>query len=132
MLLASASLGLGETSTGTGMVIGNVTNAPVRLLSTTHTIKDALQSAKFENKSAKPISAYRVGWASVVNGKPKFRNPQWMNVPANIEGGTIQTVPAQAIKPDLQARQMIFFIAEVHFADGSHWKAKRNEIAEGK
>jgi hypothetical protein len=125
VLLASfASTAFGET----GMLIARQDNAPVQLKSTTHGITDALESAVFTNRSAKSISAYRMGWTSVVAGKIHFYQGPWMNTPGKITAGADQTVPAQGIQINPAAQTMTFFVSEVTFADGTHWTANKTDL----
>jgi len=115
---------------GTAMVIARQPTAPVQLVKTLHGIPDLLQSAEFENRSGKSITSYRVGWAYITAGKSRFMTGPWMNVPTGIKPGLTETVPAQGVKLDKEATEIVFFISDVKFSDGGDWKAKHNELKE--
>jgi hypothetical protein len=113
---------------GTLMLIARQPDSPVQILRAQHGIPDVLESASFENRSDKVITSYRIGWATVAEGKSSFRAGEWMNVPAGISLGETATVPAQGISCDAQAEDMVFFVSEVKFSDGSRWKAKHSGL----
>jgi hypothetical protein len=110
------------------MILARQNAAPVQLLSTTHGLADALEKAKFQNRSDKVISAYRIGWAIVRNGRTTFKLGSWMNVPSGIQPEAVQTVLAQGVQLERHAQKMVFFVSEVRYSDGSHWKASRNSL----
>ncbi len=112
----------------TGMSIGMQANAPVQLKSATHGIPDALEAAVFTNRSGKSITAYRIGWMSIINGKSKMLHGVWMNVPSGIASGSDEVVPAQGIPINYAAQEMVFFVSDVTFADGTHWKASKLDL----
>jgi hypothetical protein len=113
----------------TGMMPVGVPGAPLKLMESTHGIDDWLLGAKLKNVSDKKVTAYRVGWAYVLNDTPDFHEGQWMNLPAGIKPGETTETPAQNVEPNHSARSMLFFIGEVRFADGSHWKADTGAVA---
>jgi hypothetical protein len=124
-LLASlASVAFASTTMSIAMQDG----APVQLQSTTHGLSDALEAAVFKNRSGKPITAYRIGWVSLVEGKAKISRGVWMNTPGKIDSGADQIVPAQGIPINLAAQQMVFFVSDVTFADGTHWSASKSDV----
>jgi hypothetical protein len=110
------------------MLIAKQSETPVMLTSTTHTLTDALAAATLKNQGNKKIIGYRIGWATVVAGKPGFKAGPWMNLPAGIDPGTAVSVPAQSIAIDSHADRMIFYVVEAKFSDGTHWKSNRKSI----
>jgi len=115
-------------STGTTMLAAPQDSAPAKLVQTTHGIPDLLTAAKFLNQSGKSITSYRIGWAYVLPTKVEFHSGAVMKVPAGIHSGLVQEVPDQAVSMNAAANKVIFFISELTFADGSHWKASHREI----
>ena len=115
-------------STGTAMLTAPQDSAPAKLVQTTHGIPDLLIAAKFLNQSGKSIISYRIGWAYVLPRRVEFHNGAAMNVPSGIHSGVVQEVPDQAVSMNTAANKVIFFISELTFADGSHWKASHREI----
>jgi len=113
---------------GTVMGPAKQPGTPAMLTSTTHTLTDALAAASLKNQGNKRISGYRIGWITIVNGKPRFKTGPWMNLPAGIDPGTVVSVPAQSIAIDSRADRMIFYVAEASFPDGTHWKSDRTSI----
>lgn len=128
LVMALTVLSVSSAFAGTGMVIAKQPNAPVQIVRTLHGIPDVLQSAWFENRGSKSIIGYRIGWASMSVGKSRFEMGPWMNVPAGVNPGATVEVPAQGVALDARAENMVFFVSEVKFADGSHWKANHGEL----
>jgi hypothetical protein len=110
------------------MLIARQGAAPVQLIKTTHGLIDALEAAEFQNRGVKNIAAYRIGCAVVKEGRTTFVEGPWMNVPQSISPGAVQTVPAQAIRLDDQAQEMIFFVSDLRYVDGTRWKADRRKL----
>ena len=117
------------------MVWANQASSPARLIQTSHGAKDLLVSARLKNFSKKRINSYRIGWAFVILNEmdgPKNVDTHigaLMNVPAGIRPADIQQVPAQGIvdsHPD--AEQVLFFVSELNFADGTQWRVKKTDI----
>ncbi len=117
-------------SAATSMSSAIQRDAPVQIKSTTHGIFDALKSAVFINRSGKVITAYQIGWVSVIGGKAEVHQSVWMNTPGGIAAGSDQTVPAQGIPINTQAQNLIFFVSHVSFADGTQWSAREDELLE--
>jgi hypothetical protein len=119
-------LALSALSADTGMVIARQETAPAQITKATHSLRDVLQAATLQNRSSKVITGFKVGWMSVNDeGKRTSMSGPWINLPAGITPGTTQQVPAQNVALAKEAREMIFFVTEVKFADGTHWKASR-------
>lgn len=115
-------------SVGVGMLIARQRGAPARLVQTTHGISDLLKSARLRNDRDKAISSYRIGWAYVYPNEIKFNVGVPMNVSPSIKARTVHKVPDQAVPVDARANDVIFFVAEVTYVDGSRWQASNGDI----
>jgi hypothetical protein len=102
--------------------------APAQLVSTAYGFPDLLMAARLRNRSGKTIISYRIGWGYVRPNAIDFYTGTLMSVPGGVKPGRIQNVPSQSVRSDPRAEQVIFFIAELTFADGEHWTAKRKDI----
>ena len=125
-LVAIAAAAFG--SSGTAMLPAPQRNAPAALVVTTHTSTDLLQSAKAHNNNNKRLVAYRIGWAYVFRSEFQFHKGPMMNVPVGIAPHSDFDVPAQAIPLNRNANAVVFFVAQVTFADGSQWKSSQQQI----
>lgn len=110
------------------MKIAMQRSAPAHLVQTTHGYPSLLTAARLENDGEKPITSYRVGWAYVRPHGIDFHIGVLMNVPAGIKPGDIHDVSDQAVPFDARAQSVIFFVAELSFADGSRWTANNADI----
>jgi hypothetical protein len=88
----------------------------------------AFWAARLENGGEKTIVSYRIGWAYVHPYGIEFHAGALMSVPEGIEPGRIQEVPDQAVPFDARAERVIFFVAELTFADGGRWKTDHEDI----
>ena len=114
-------------STGPGLSLASELNAPAKLTVSTHAVDDWFVSGTLTNEASKKIVAYRVGWAVATGKVVKFSEGPWMNLPAGIKAGESVLVPAQNVQPQMQATQVVFFVSQVKFSDGSKWKADRKK-----
>jgi hypothetical protein len=112
-------------STGPGLGLASELNSPAKLTQVTNAVKDWFVSGTLTNEGGKKIVAYRIGWAVATGNAVKFAEGPWMNLPAGITEGESILVPAQNVQPQMQASQVVFFVSQVKFADGSKWKADR-------
>ena len=110
------------------MVIARQSGAPAHLVQTTHGLSDLLTAARLKNDSDKAIASYRIGWAYVRPNEIEFHIGVEMNVPPSIKPGTVHHVSDQNIAFDTRAEEVIFFVAELTFADGTGWKANNEDI----
>jgi len=94
--------------------------APDQLVSTTHEFPDLLMAARLRSRSGKTIISYRIGWGCVRPNAMDFHTGTLMSVPGGVKPGRIQNVTSQGVRSDPRAGQVIFFIAELTFADGEH------------
>lgn len=128
VLVVLSLVGCAVASTHVAMVIAPQDNAPARLVQTTHGLSDLLTAARLKNGSDKRIRSYQIGWAYVRPNGIEFHMGVLMRVPAGIKPGHVHDVVDQAVPFEGSAERVIFFVAEVTFADGSHWKADHDEI----
>jgi hypothetical protein len=110
-------------------------DCPFKLVETTHGIPDILKSGQLKNGGDKTIVSYRMGWVVLFHDPGrKFESAvgKVMNVPAGIKPRETIVLPAQGIQmssiPE-GARLVAFFVADVEFADGTHFVADVERIA---
>ena len=110
-------------------------DSPLTIRSTTHTIVDALTTGELQNSTTRAIVAYKMGWMYVfrdASRKPEPTIGVFMNVPAGIAPGNTTIVPAQGILvaeiPE-DAKAVVFFVAEVEFADDKSFSADIEKLA---
>jgi hypothetical protein len=119
---------------GVGMLLVIQEDCPLKLVETTHSIPDLLKSARFENKSARTVVSYRMGWITLFRDsdrKSEVTIGKAMNVPAGIQAGGSATVPAQGLWISSipgGAKLIGFFVADVEFADGTHYAPDMDRI----
>jgi hypothetical protein len=96
---------------------------------------DALTTGELQNSTTRAIVAYKMGWMYVfrdASRKPEPTIGVFMNVPAGIAPGNTTIVPAQGILvaeiPE-DAKAVVFFVAEVEFADGKSFSADIEKLA---
>jgi|ERR1039458_3332030 hypothetical protein len=89
---------------------------------------DRLMAATLKNRSEKTIISYRIGWGYVLQNGTEFHTGALISVPAGVKPGTIHNVPGQSIHLAPGAEQVICFVAEVTFANGDHWTAKKKDL----
>ena len=111
------------------LVIAGQNGAPAELVPpTTHGFPDLLMAARLKNRSEKTIISYRIGWEYVLQNGMEFHTGALMSVPDGVKPGRIHKVPGQGIPLDQRAEQVIFFVAELTFANGDHWAAKKKDL----
>jgi hypothetical protein len=114
---------------GTAVFFRQQEGAPAALIETTHGANDLLISARLKNCSTRQIISYRIGWAYVGPGnQTDVRRGVWMNVPAGIAPAAVSEVPDQNVAPKPTAELTVFFVAEIVFADKTHWRANVKDV----
>jgi hypothetical protein len=126
--VAFVLLGCAVFALSQGLSMAVQPGAPARLVQTTHGTTNLLTAARLENDSKKPITSYKIGWAYVRRDETEFHTGALMNVPAGIKPGVVYDVPDQAVLYDPRVQGVIFFVAELTFADGSRWHAANEDI----
>lgn len=111
-----------------GLVIAPQEKAPAQLVPPTAHGLDLLAAATLKNRSEKTIIAYRIGWGYVLQNGIEFHAGALMSVPAGVKPGRIHNVPGQGVHLAPDAEQVIFFVAELTFANGDHWTAKKKDL----
>jgi hypothetical protein len=111
-----------------GLVIAPQEEAPAQLVPPTTHGFDLLMAATLKNRSEKTIISYRIGWGYVLQNGIEFHAGALMSVPAGVKPGRIHNVPGQGIHLAPGAEQVIFFVAELTFANGDHWTAKKKDL----
>jgi hypothetical protein len=127
--LLMVGCGLDPTPTGVDMVQAMQRTAPAHLARITFGYPNLLKVAQLKNESRKPITSYRIGWANVHRDGIELHRGDMTSVPGGIEPGHMHDVSDQMIALDERAQSVVFFVAEVSFADGSNWKIDIPNIA---
>ena len=131
LAVALTLVGCAVASNSAALQIARQGGAPATLFGPTKFtlgISDLLMTARLKNNSDKPIKSYRIGWAYVLRNGVQFHAGAELNVPAGIRPSETCEVPDQTIPLNLNAERVIFFVAELTFADGSRWKANNEDI----
>ncbi len=102
-----------------GLVIAPQEQAPAQLVPPTSHGFDLLTAATLKNRSKKTIISYRIGWAFILQNGIEFHTGAL---------GRTHNVPGQGIHLAPGAEQVIFFVAELTFANGDHWTAKKKDL----
>ena len=110
-------------------VIAKQRTAPAQLIQTSHVYSNLLKAAQLKSRVDKPITSYRIGWAYLSPEAISLHQGALVNVPQGIRPGDIHDVPDQSVPSDERAQRVIFFAAELGFADGSQWNVKLEDIA---
>ncbi|SRR5216683_378696 len=129
LAVAFVLVGCAVAATRVAMVLAMQRTAPAYLVQTTHGYPNLLKAARLKNDSNKPIASYRIGWAYVRPNGIDLHKGALMSVPMGIKPGDIHDVSDQAVPFDERAQSVIFFVAELGFADGSDWKVDIEDIA---
>ena len=111
-----------------GLVVEPQEKAPAQLVPPTAHGLDLLTAATLKNRSEKTIIAYRIGWGYVLQNGIEFHTGGLMSVPAGVKPGSMHHVPGQGVHLAPGAEQVIFFVAELTFANGDHWTAKKKDL----
>jgi len=111
-----------------GLVIAPQEGAPARVVPPTSHGFDLLMAATLKNRSKRTIISYRIGWGYVLQNGIEFHTGALMSVSAGVKPGRIHNVPGQGIHLAPGAEQVMFFVAELTFANGDHWTAKKKDL----
>jgi hypothetical protein len=121
-------VGCAVAATEVGMVIATQRAAPA------HLVRGALGrpnllTAQLENDSDNRIVSHRIGWLNVRPYGIELRKGVLISVRGRIKPGDIRDIADQAVSFDESAQSVIFFVAELTFADGSVWNVDIEDIA---
>ena len=112
------------------ILIATQTTAPAHLvrvaLGHPHLSKAQLK-AQLKNDSNSLIVSYRIGWANVHPKAIELRKGAIITV-RGIKPESVDDVSDQTVPFDASAERVIFFVAELAFADGSRWKANDDDV----
>jgi hypothetical protein len=111
------------------MVMATQRSAPAHLVQIALAHPNVLKGARLNNDSGKAIASYRIGWANVYSTGIDLRQCGLVTARKGIKPGDTQDVPDQVIPYNESAQSVIFFVAEVTFADGSNWQVDIKDIA---
>jgi hypothetical protein len=111
------------------MVMATQRAAPAHLVHIALEQPNLLKSARLKNDSGRPITSYRIGWANVRSNGIELRRGNLFSVRKEIKPGDTNEIPDQVVPFDESAESVIFFVAELTFADGSNWEVDIKDIA---
>ncbi len=131
VFLAVAFLLIGSAAavTEVAMVMATQRSAPAHVVQTALEHPNFLKGARLNNDSGTAIASYRIGWANVYPNAIELRRGSPINVRRGIKPGDTHDVPDQVMPFNESAQSVIFFVAEVTFADGSNWEVDIKDIA---
>jgi hypothetical protein len=115
-------------ATEVAMVIAMQRTAPAHLVRVALG-RPNLLTAQLKNDSDNRIVSYRIGCANVRPNGIELRKGALISVRGRINPGDIHDVAGQAVSFDESAQSVIFFVAELTFADGSVWNVDIEDIA---
>lgn len=135
LLLAPSHAGALQQKTATPetlMLFAHQTDDPVRIIQATFSASNALLDAQLENKTHQKIQAYRLGWVVVKKEDIKLGRANEVEVPNNVDTTVSFSIPGpeNAAKDDLSKHPtgVVFYVAELQFADGTRWQAEVKKI----
>lgn len=83
-----------------------------------------------QNRGEKIIRSYRVGWATVEDGKVSLHEADWVTPTVAIGANREAEVPDQQIALDKASRVMLFYISESRYEDGATWSANAADLVQ--
>jgi hypothetical protein len=114
------------------MLFAHQEDDPVRIIQATFGANNALLDAQLENKTHQKIQTYRLGWVVVKKEEVKIGRATEVEVPNNVDTSNSFLIPGpeNAAKDDLARHPagIIFYVAELQFADGTRWQAEVKKI----
>lgn len=108
--------------------------SPAIINRVTPTPNDLLAGGTIKNIGTKTITGYRIGWIAAGREEPPtVKLGIWINVPEGIAAGQTHDLLPQRVAPisaQQEARDLVFFVAEVKFAEAEVWKADSEKLKE--
>jgi hypothetical protein len=105
---------------------------PVHIVQASFAADNSLVDALLENTSHQKIQSYRLSWAVVKKDDVRLAKGIAVDVPNNVNTSASFTIPGpeNAAKEDVSRHPngIVFFIAELQFADGKTWQADSKKI----
>ncbi|MGC2696171.1 MAG: hypothetical protein WA738_10300 [Candidatus Angelobacter sp.] len=122
----------GATTQETSMLFAAQADDPVRIIQASFAADNSLLDAQLENKSHQKIQSYRLGWAVVRKEDIKISKTESIDVPNSLDTSGVFAIPGpgNAAKDDVAKHPtaIVFYVAELQFADGKHWQADVKQI----
>ena len=115
-------------ATEVAMVVATQRTAPAHLVRVALG-RPNLLTTQLKNGSDNRIVSYRIGCASVRPNGIELHKGDLISVRGAIKPGDIHDVAGQAFSFDESAQSLIYFVAELTFADGSVWNVDIEDIA---
>ena len=129
LAVAFLLIGCAAAVTEVAMVMATQRSAPSHLVQIALEHPNLLKGARLKNDSGKPIASYRIGWANVRPNGIELRRGSLVTVRRGIKPGDTNDIPDQVVPFDESAQSVMFFVAEVTFADGTNWEVDIKDIA---
>lgn len=105
---------------------------PVHIVQASFGMENVLIDALIENTSHHKIQSYRLSWAVVKKDDVRLAKGIPVDVPSNVDTTASFTIPGpeNAAKEDVakHPNAIVFYIAELQFADGKTWQAESKKI----
>ncbi|HEU4416568.1 MAG TPA: hypothetical protein VFT65_17395 [Candidatus Angelobacter sp.] len=122
----------GAPAPETSMLFAPQDNDPVRITQASFAADNSLLDAQLENKSHQKIQSYRLGWAVARKDEIKLGKTEAIDVPSGVDTTAAFTIqgPSSAAKEDAAKHPpaIVFYVAELQFADGKRWQADVKQI----
>jgi len=114
------------------MLFARQADDPVHIAQASFAADNSLVDALLENSSHQKIQSYRLGWAVVKKDDVRLARGIAVDVPNNVDTSASFTIrgPENAAKEDVSKHPnaIVFYIAELQFADGQHWQSDPKKI----
>ncbi len=114
------------------MLFAHQEDDPVRIIQASFGADNALLDAQLENKTHQKLQTYRLGWVVVKKDDIKIGKAIEVEVPKDVDTTTSFQIPGpeNAAKEDVARHPtgIIFYVAELQFADGTRWQAEVKKI----
>jgi hypothetical protein len=114
------------------MLFAHQEDDPVRIIQASFGADNALLDAQLENKTHQKVQTYRLGWVAVKKDDIRIGKATEVEVPNNVDTTTSFSIPGpqNAAKEDVGRHPtgIIFYVAELQFADGTRWQAEVKKI----
>ena len=114
------------------MLFARQADDPVHIVQASFGMENVLIDALLENTSHRKIQSYRLSWATVKKDEVRLAKGIDVDVPSNVDTSASFTIPGpeNAAKEDVSKHPnaIVFYIAELQFADGQHWQSDPKKI----
>src|ERR1051326_7958715 len=114
------------------MLFARQAGDPVHIVQASFAGDNSLVDALLQNTAHQKIQSYRLSWAIVKKDDVRLAKGIAVDVPANLDTSASFTIPGpeNAAKEDVSKHPtaVVFYIAEIQFADGQRWQADLKKI----